>query len=763
MLANILYYDVDTSPKAAGLQIGPFSLTPQQIGIGIMSNLICFPPSFLLIQLFTRSRMKTTRNQKIKEALIKSKGSKLSKYSSTTNKSEKKSKKNKKLEFPWWFKIIAYILSVIFTGVSLFFIIVKGISFGDDKVAKWLSSFIVSVLTSFLLTQPIQVAAITFLIVLIFRKADSLTNFEDTVNLEGAPGQNEQHEHIDQIETNFESVSDISKREKYIRQKQAVSMIREIICYSIFLIILFVVTYTNKDTNSFNYQNNLRKTFKSDSLTHVKTFHDTFNWIKQNVIPTLNPESKQIIDQTSFIIGYPILRQLRIVKEHCLAFNKSAYCFHDYGLFNQDKSSYGIGWSLNKTFEHLEECFSYKSSDELESYPYIGIYSSFYGGGFAFIVNTSQNFQQINSDITRLEELGWIDSKTRGLLVEFSLYNVNLNLFAYCTILFEFLPTGTILNSVRFEPTILYNRDESMFYFTTVFNLIYLAFICFFMVKEIRSIVKNRLIYFKQMWNYVEWLLFAFSWAVLAIYVYRQYSKDDLFEKIKKKDSGQIIKLQLLSYWNDVLGMLLGFLGFFGTLKFLKLLRFNNSIRIFMETLRYGFTDLIQFSIIFGVFWAAFAQLIYILEFDKSASFSTIVLTFETTFSMILNKLPPNLYKSSDSATQIAYCVAFYMILVFILLNMFITLITEKYDYVRKKGIERQDSILFEYFKDKFEKFARKLKGKEKYSYEQNSHSAYVDQIKYLENTFSKLVQKFEKYNDSNCERNKSFENFVKI
>ena len=70
----------------------------------------------------------------------------------------KKSTLKKSLKsFPWWFKIIAYFLSFIVSTVCIFFIIVKGIEFGDEKVQKWISSFLISVLTSFLLTQPIQV------------------------------------------------------------------------------------------------------------------------------------------------------------------------------------------------------------------------------------------------------------------------------------------------------------------------------------------------------------------------------------------------------------------------------------------------------------------------------------------------------------------------------------------------------------------------------------------------------------------------------
>ncbi|RNA30894.1 polycystic kidney disease 1-like 2 [Brachionus plicatilis] len=761
MLANILYYDVDASPKAPGLQIGPFSLTAQQIGIGIMTNLICFPPSFLLIQLFTRSQAKRNRSQQVKEALDKSTNTKLNKYTLNPLPGTK-TKRSKKFQFPWWVKILAYILSVIFATVSLFFIIIKGISFGDEKVTKWLTSFLVSILTSFLLTQPIQVAAITFLLVLIFRKADSLTNFDDSIELENHYQPSEETAPAtDYHKTKNVSPCD-SKRERYIRQKQAVTMLREIVFYSIFLIILFVVTYTNKDTKSFNYQQSLRNLFNVESLSQVKTSHQVFDWIRQNAVRAFNPKGALIQDHTSFMVGYPIIRQLRIHKEHCLSFDQSAYCYHDYGLFNQDKASYGIGWSPNKTLERLEDSFGYKSSDQLESYPYLGILTNFYGGGYVYNVNTSHSMHSINSDLSRLEELGWIDAQTRGVLVEFSLYNVNLNLFSYCTILFEFLPTGTILNSARFEPVVLYNRDKSMFYFTTVFNLLYIAFICFFMVKEIRSAIKNGLVYFKQLWNYVEWTLFAFSWAVLAIYVYRQYSKDDLFEKLKKKDSGELIKLQLLSYWNEVLGMLLGFLGFFGTLKFLKLLRFNNSIRIFMDTLRYGFTELIQFMIVFLIFWAAFVQLIYLVEFDKSVAFSSIVRTFSTTFSMILNKLPPNLYSSTDSTFKVLYCVTFYMVLVFVLLNMLITLITEKYDFVRKKGVQRHDSILFEYFREKFEQMIEKLRFLKTKS-DEDTKADYLIRSRNFEDSFFKLVQACEQYNSSTSEEIKIYEEKLKI
>ena len=62
------------------------------------------------------------------------------------------------LVFPWWFKILAYILSFSIISVSITLVVFKGISLGDDNCTKWLTSFVVSVLGSCFIVQPIEVS-----------------------------------------------------------------------------------------------------------------------------------------------------------------------------------------------------------------------------------------------------------------------------------------------------------------------------------------------------------------------------------------------------------------------------------------------------------------------------------------------------------------------------------------------------------------------------------------------------------------------------
>ena len=165
MLMNIMYYGMDNSPSEGGLKIGPyFNLTLNQLSIGIITSLIVFAPSLLLVQLFRRIKRKNTRLAKLKKIL---------KDSENVEMTQIKKKSILSLKFPWWFKIVAYLLSFAFTSVSLVFVIIKGIEFGDAQVTKWLTSLIISFLSSILFTQPLKVALFTFVFVLVCRKFEN--------------------------------------------------------------------------------------------------------------------------------------------------------------------------------------------------------------------------------------------------------------------------------------------------------------------------------------------------------------------------------------------------------------------------------------------------------------------------------------------------------------------------------------------------------------------------------------------------------------
>ena len=64
------------------------------------------------------------------------------------------------LTFPWWCVYIAYALSFVIIVISIFFIIIRGIEFGDLKTQQWLTSIVTGILSSILLTQPVKIISL---------------------------------------------------------------------------------------------------------------------------------------------------------------------------------------------------------------------------------------------------------------------------------------------------------------------------------------------------------------------------------------------------------------------------------------------------------------------------------------------------------------------------------------------------------------------------------------------------------------------------
>ncbi|CAF1390512.1 unnamed protein product, partial [Adineta ricciae] len=153
MLLNIMYYDLSNEAKSTnttqinGLAIGPLYITPQQIAIGVMVELLTLVPSLFIVQFFRRIRSRQQISP-LQQTLykIKTSGQTLTNLEQIT----KQKKRPTSGTFPWWCIFIAYTLSFMIIVVSIFFIIVRGIEFGDVKTQKWLTSVLTGFFSSIL-------------------------------------------------------------------------------------------------------------------------------------------------------------------------------------------------------------------------------------------------------------------------------------------------------------------------------------------------------------------------------------------------------------------------------------------------------------------------------------------------------------------------------------------------------------------------------------------------------------------------------------
>jgi hypothetical protein len=128
-------------------------------------------------------------------------------------------------------------------------------------------------------------------------------------------------------------------------------------------------------------------------------------------------------------------------------------CNADYSLSNEEQSSFQPKWLNQSTIDYssaIRNAFIYQSSDQLDTYDYVGDYSTYSGGGYAY--QFRGRLSDLRSNLSQLHQLQWIDEQTRAVIIQLSLYNPNVQLFTSVTFLMEFLSSGGAFPTARFEP-----------------------------------------------------------------------------------------------------------------------------------------------------------------------------------------------------------------------------------------------------------------------------------------------------------------------
>ncbi|CAM2704890.1 unnamed protein product [Rotaria socialis] len=790
MLMNVMYYDLSAQAKtvtAGAISAGPFFITPEQIGIGVIVELICFLPSTILVELFRRLRLRRTPVSPVRKALERIQNEhyeqqrqaalsnvhpQLSNYiinsdpilskneldrmrntlasplpdqknSNTITEQKSKPKNGKqKITLPWWFIFIAYALSFFVVVTSGFFILARGIELGDDKTRKWLTSSITGFFSSILLTQPVKVLFMAIFFALFIRRDEDIMIDDDEYDLflEG----DEQYLHVfdDQSLLTFRTKSGhiplgtgelAEARSKRLNELKMWEILLELFAYISFLWILYVVTYSNRDPNAYFLKRHLSRDFldlgnATNNYKQIYSIDQYWNWLSTAFVSHIRASnwyngdlptnlSGYIDDKTNRILGWATMRQLRVKPDSCKTLSSFTSiiksCQAAYSYFTEDKLSFDPGWTTifnaSSTYmgsypASIRKAFMYNKSESLDTYPYTGEQGVYGGGGYVYEFRGTMN--ELLGNLSLLRELSWIDMRTRAVIIQISLYNPNMNLFIFVTILAEFSELGGVYPSARIEPLSLLNYFDGLGLFKFICAAIYMVFIIYYMQREIRSIISRRAHYFHDFWSYPEIGIIACSWAGLGIYIWRTRECARITTLFKETNGYAYVNLQLASYVDDILTFLLGFCCFFGTIKFLRLLRFNQRMSMLSSTLMYAAKDLLSFTCMFSIIYMGYLSLFFLLFYPKIWACSDLLKAAQMLFEMMLLKFNVSDLYAADTFLGPFCFTLFIIFVVFICMNMFISIIADAFRVVRHNMLlQTSEHEIVDFMTNQFKKW----------------------------------------------------------
>ena len=315
----------------------------------------------------------------------------------------------------------------------------------------------------------------------------------------------------------------------------------------------------------------------------------------------------------------------------------------------------------------------YHDMSELRGFPYTGHTATYSGGGYVASLATDIDYARATA--MALEQDTWIDSFTRAVFFEFSVYNANLNLFATGFVIAEVLPIGNVLPSSSVKVFKLYRYVGTFGRLVMVSEIMLVLCLIFFIYKECRLWYRIGRDYLKQFWSWVEITIAIALFAALILRAFSWYEADKnliLF----RKDPEKFISFNYTVVADEALLVSITVICFAATLKMLKILAFFPTIVVLQKTLRLCLNPLINYALPFFVAFCGFCALGHLL-FHETTLFSSYVKTAETQLLMLIGGSVFSILQEANVVLGPVFFVLFAAFETCIMLNIFLSIINE--------------------------------------------------------------------------------------
>eukprot|EP00095_Tigriopus_kingsejongensis_P002369 maker-scaffold579_size130606-snap-gene-0.31 protein:Tk02369 transcript:maker-scaffold579_size130606-snap-gene-0.31-mRNA-1 annotation:"pkd2 " len=492
----------------------------------------------------------------------------------------------------------------------------------------------------------------------------------------------------------------IDDREVFVR-----TTIRELVVYSIFLVVLCILTFGMTSATMFYYTKVMSNLFESgttvsqvdqfwtfmendmlDGLYWEYLYNDGSN--KNFVCPggeeavgpcPVNPADRNILYENR-LLGLPRLRQIRVTNDSCDVHedfqNAIKQCYNTYSSSIEDKSAFGNGYRKRTS----AMAWKYSEADVLGGADHSGILTSYSGAGSIQDLHSLKN--ESAAIIKELKEGLWITRGTRFASVDFTVYNANINLFCIVKLTFEFPATGGILPFSSFRTVKLLRYVTAWDFFILACELIFCGFIFYYIIEEGLEIRRHKYSYFKSVWNILDLTVIIISGLCIFLNLYTNVVVEAKLQDLLAEPD-QYADFTSLGSWSKQNNNAVAICVFFAWIKLFKYISFNKTMTQLSSTLSRCAKDVAGFGVMFFIVFFAFAQLGYLLFGTQVKDFSSFADAIFTLLRTILGDFDFSAIEQANRVLGPIFFLSYVFFVFFVLLNMFLAIINDTYSEVK--------------------------------------------------------------------------------
>ncbi|KAF5918575.1 hypothetical protein HPG69_005010 [Diceros bicornis minor] len=584
---------------------------------------------------------------------------------------------------PWWCVLVGWLLVAATSGVAAFFTMLYGLHYGRASSLKWLISMAVSFVESAFVTQPLKVLGFAAFFALVLKRVE-----DEEEPVAPLPG----HLSVPDPSALFRArrnsrkdvyhpplAADVEKmKTTHLKEQKAFALIREILVYLGFLWMLLLVAYGQRDPNAYHFNRHLEHSF-TQGFSAVLGFQEFFTWANTTLVSNLySHHSGFITDGNSKLVGSAQIRQVRVRESSCpLAPQLQTSldgCQAPYSMDVEDLSDYGEGWnaSVLNNSNGFSQAWQYQSQSQRQGYPIWGKLTVYRGGGYVVPLGTDR--QSTSRILQYLFDNTWLDSLTRAVFVEFTVYNANINLFCIITLILETSALGTFFAHADLQSLRLYPFTDGWHPFVVAAEVVYLLFLLYYMTVQGKLMRTQKWRYFRSKWNLLELAIILASWSALAVFVKRAILAERDIQRYRKHGE-EGISFSETAAADAALGYIIAFLVLLSTVKLWHLLRLNPKMNMITSALRRAWGDISCFIIVIFIMLLAYSIALNLIFGWKLRSYKTLFDAAETMISLqlgIFNYEEVLDYSPVLGSFLIGSCIIF---MTFVVLNLFISVI----------------------------------------------------------------------------------------
>lgn len=378
-------------------------------------------------------------------------------------------------------------------------------------------------------------------------------------------------------------------------------------------------------------------------------------------------------------------------------------CNEPYSWSAEDQTAqFKPGWlPITANYTPTSNAWKYRTGTELKSLPFLGRMAFYSGGGYA--ENLGPTLEDAKRKLQEMESNEWIDKLTRAVFVEVTVYNAYTNLYSVIFLVLEVSASGGTFPFVELLITRIDRYAGNFMIFVLIFELAYVAFVIFHTYKLVKSSLKiGPRYYFKKYWSWVELALVSLCWTAIVLYFVR-FGINTLTQINFRKTPNEFVNFHHLAASDQLFGYIYAFVVFLVSLKFLRLFRFNRRMSLLASTLHNASLELWCFSLVFGIVFMAFVHFCYLVFSTDLYMFHTVMSTVETLISIMLGKFSYERLLATNRLLAPLMFFSYSVIVVFVLINMFISIIIENFQVVKSNNdLQSNEYEIVDFMMDQF-------------------------------------------------------------